>query len=181
MLMKERATNFLLASLATVMVVGAFFVGKGLSADTQLELYGSLRATSAIVFGIMGAWIAIIYPESLSKIYRSSQRSDAESEVKNIARLLKPMIIAAVIVGAALIAEFSAPVLKSISALSPFYLYIRGFSFALLVFLLGAQLITIFEVMLINYSFKRKVRSKQAEDSFEKGFVADKTLKNRKK
>lgn len=171
--------NGLLALVIVAAAVGAFFVGQNLPADMQLDLYSALRDTSAIVFGVMGAWIAIIYPESLSKIYRSSQRKEAENEVKSVGRLIKPMIVAAIIVASALIAQFSAPILQSIDSLSPFYPKIRGLSFSLLILLFGFQLVTLLEVMLVTFFFRREVRAKQAEHSFETGFIAGKEEKNR--
>lgn len=172
--MKQGMIKGLLALVIIAATVGAFFVGKNLPADTQLELYSALRDTSAIVFGVMGAWIAIIYPESLSKIYRSPQRKDAESEVKSVGRLIKPMIVAAVIVASTLIAQFVAPILRSFDVLTPIYSSIRGLSFSFLIILLAVQLVTILEVMLVSFTFRREVRLRQAEDSFEKGFMAGK-------
>lgn len=177
--MKQGMIKGLLALVIIAAAVGAFYVGKNLSSNTQLELYSALRDTSAIVFGVMGAWIAIIYPESLSKIYRSSQRKDAESEVKSVGRLIKPMIVAAVIVASALVAQFSAPILKSIDLFTPLYSTIRGLSFSFLIFLFGFQLVTLLEVMLVTFFFRREMRVKQAEHSFERGFMAGKEEKNR--
>ncbi|MCI5122880.1 MAG: hypothetical protein D3908_17170 [Candidatus Electrothrix sp. AUS4] len=69
--------------LSIFIAILCYSVGSDIKISEQLPLYESLRNTSAIIFGVMGAWIAILYPNSLLKIYGKLDAKNSEEEEKN--------------------------------------------------------------------------------------------------
>lgn len=50
--------------LMVVLIFSAYF-GKNVPFSSQWPLYEALRTTASIIFAVVGAWFAIIYPERL--------------------------------------------------------------------------------------------------------------------
>ena len=65
---KKHIGKLLFVLIAAGLSVASFHKGKKVDFETQLLLYDALRNTSGIVFAVMGAWIAIIYPEVVKDI-----------------------------------------------------------------------------------------------------------------
>jgi hypothetical protein len=93
--------NLFLLSLALL----ALIHGGSIPMSQQMPLFEGLRNTSAIIFGVMGAWLAILHPDSLKKIFARSSpdRQLLETEEKTIRLLLTPIIISTTIIAIVLI------------------------------------------------------------------------------
>lgn len=85
----------------------AFFLGAKVSYSEQAEIYDSLREVATIIFGVMGAWIAIVYPNSLKNILKWDIDEDANRS--NLTRLFSPMRYATVIVAISTLFKWLAP------------------------------------------------------------------------
>jgi hypothetical protein len=123
--------------LAALLVAYIFFhYGQEISYELQASLYESLRNTSAIIFGVMGIWIAVIYPNILSKIYAKNidikQARLNREEVQKISSLIYSLFYSSLIIGAVLIAEVVAPILKEIPFLINNFKFFRGVSYSFL-------------------------------------------------
>lgn len=56
--------------------------GKNVSYSDQKDILDSLKDTASIIFAILGAWIAVIYPKNLQeKIFKLETDSDKEQEI----------------------------------------------------------------------------------------------------
>ncbi|WP_408913341.1 hypothetical protein ACJUA3_03255 [Citrobacter freundii] len=53
-----------------VVVVLAGILGRNVAFALQWPLFEALRTTASIIFAVVGAWFAIIYPERLKKSFR---------------------------------------------------------------------------------------------------------------
>ncbi|MCU7839183.1 MAG: hypothetical protein KZQ94_07370 [Candidatus Thiodiazotropha sp. (ex Troendleina suluensis)] len=116
--------------LFVVLVVGMYF-GRSVTYETQWPLYEALRTTASIVFGVMGAWIALIYPDALSKILDKNYENKKQ-EIHKIKRVLRPLIFSSFCVIIVLLIGILAPVLKQIPHLMQNVELVRGISYALL-------------------------------------------------
>lgn len=120
-----------------------FFYGGEISIAKQLPIYESLRNTSAIIFGVMGAWIAILYPNALLEIYGRKDSPSAEKQTKNIKQLISPMILSTIIVSLVLIVSLIDPVIRTIHNIYEYRQTIRSISFGLLGALTSLQLLAL--------------------------------------
>lgn len=147
-------------SLLLCVIVGifCFLSGNNIPISEQLPIYESLRNTSAIIFGVMGAWIAILYPNALLEIYGKIDVHCAEKQSKNIKQLISPMILSTIIVSFVLIVSLIAPALRKIPFLYCFKDEIRAISFTILGILtylqLWALLATLTPSNMIQQSFE---------------------------
>jgi hypothetical protein len=92
-----------------------FYYGQNVPFERQWVLYDGLRNTSAIIFGVMGAWIAIIYPEALSSIVNKANSSNTANGAREAERLLPPLVYSAVILIFVLSVGILTPILKGTS------------------------------------------------------------------
>jgi len=84
-------------ALAVVASVCAAAVSDPLDPPTQGRLYENLQTASAVLFGVIGAWIALIYPKAVGTA-GADQRSAAA-----VYRSLQPAMVLATIVLATMI------------------------------------------------------------------------------
>jgi H+/Cl- antiporter ClcA len=149
--------NTLSILICALVTAGCFFVGSTIPISEQLPIYESLRNTSAIIFGVMGAWIAILYPEALLRIYGKIETVEAEQQSKSIKQLISPMVLSTIIVSLVLIVSLIAPVLRRIDYLVEHTTLVRSFSFALLGGLTFAQLWALIATLAPTESLKSKI------------------------
>ncbi|EAT14769.1 hypothetical protein [Desulfuromonas acetoxidans] len=126
--------------LAIVILLTFFFFGGNVSFSEQWPLYESLRNTAAIIFGVMGAWIAIIYPKALTNILKSRDTKDNAVEAERVKKLIAPMVYSTAILSIVLLVGLFAPVLKQIQLAKENYVLIRQLSFSMLGLLTYIQL-----------------------------------------
>lgn len=166
-------SNFVIGSFVAI---ACFFCGKNISVSDQLPIYESLRNTSAIIFGVMGAWIAILYPSALLKIYGKTDIEEAEKGSKSIKQLISPMVLSTIIVSFVLVISLIAPVLRNIPLLITYKEIVRSFSFSLLGILTFSQLWALFATLIpseiiriaIDFTIKKRKKVKQKFPNIEK-------------
>lgn len=131
----------LLGAISIALCVLGFVLGKNVTISNQWPLYDTLRTTSAIIFAVVGAWLAIIYPERLKIAVRDQ---DAISEKSpRLKLILTPAVSSAAILIIVLLIGVLHPLLRQIPALLDHGVAIRGASFAFLVALTLWQVATV--------------------------------------
>ncbi len=138
--MKTALNTALIFSIATI-VTGSIIFGKSVSIQQQITILSSLREIAAIIFGVMGAWVAIIYPKALKNIY--DLKSNPDEILQGTYRLFKPIRWSTVIVAISLIYIWIYPILIQLRFLVDHTHIIRPLSFALIGFLVLAQIYTL--------------------------------------
>lgn len=141
----------------------AFFYGKNIPYSEQSSIYEGLRTTSGIVFGIMGAWIAIIHPGSLGDFF-----GDRKTASKQMLRLLSTMLIAVFVLSAVLLIGFIVPALKQVYLIEVYKPVFRGLSYSIVCFLTMLQVWSLFLVLLPNYIVKEKLKKEEGEEEVKK-------------
>lgn len=159
-----------LSILLCILVTVCCYVGGGnIPITEQLPIYESLRNTSAIIFGVMGAWIAILYPNALLKIYGKIEVQEAEQQSKSIRQLISPMILSTIIVSFVLVVSLVAPILRKIQVLIQYKFVVRSLSFSLLGALTFLQLWALVATLVpsdmihksIEFTVKKRKKIKQ--------------------
>jgi hypothetical protein len=150
--------RFLYLFLASALTVVFFHYGQEVAFSTQWPLYDSLRNTSAIIFGVMGAWIALIYPEALSSLLKTNQKNSADRKRLNeVHKILHALVLSSCILSMVLMVGFLAPIAKQIPWLITNTKWVRGASYSLLGLLTICQLWTVVLTLLPADRVKRNI------------------------
>lgn len=121
--------------LSVSAVGGALYFGQAVPMAEQWPLYEALRTTASIIFAVVGAWLAIIYPERLKLSFRGEHGKGGEVAPVRMGKLLHPAIHSTAILCLVLVAGLFVPILRNIPELLPYRESLRGASYALLVVL----------------------------------------------
>ena len=122
-----------------VISAAAALFGREVSFSIQWPLYEALRTTAAIVFGVVGVWIAIVYPATLKRLLNRTTET-AQPEDEELTKLLLPMLYSGLIVAVVLVVGPAAAIARHQPALQAHATLLRGLSFSMLVLLTCAQL-----------------------------------------
>lgn len=131
----------ILIIIATVFGVLGYCYGKNIPFSEQWPLFEALRTTASIIFAVVGAWLAIIYPERLKFTFKPTEKKTSSNS--NIGKLLHPAINSTVILCVILVIGILAPIIKQFSFIQDSRDVARGISYFILVMLTIWQLWTI--------------------------------------
>ncbi|MFG0315736.1 MAG: hypothetical protein ACF8XB_00580 [Planctomycetota bacterium JB042] len=118
--------------------------GAEIPLERQLPLYESLRTTSSIIFGVLGAWIAIVHPEALRELLQLQGKPTGATRPAQVRLILRAMQVVAVILLSVLAYGPIAEVLRTFDWLARHPSIPRAVSFSILCALTIAQVWTIF-------------------------------------
>lgn len=153
----NRALSLLKAALLLVWAALCFFYGSNVSYAEQKDLYEALRNMSAIIFGIMGAWIAVLHPNLLT--HPIDQKKIQETDLPDSRHLIAPMIYAAFSLAVVLMIGIIKPIATQSSFIMGNANVIRGLSFAVV----GS--LTLLQIWALILSFVPYVRVKIAQEA----------------
>ncbi len=139
--MKRKPLFYAYCLLTMATIVAAVILGRRVPWSTQKDVYSVLLQVSAIVFGVMGAWIAILYPRGLSQIFRKT--GEVSEQTERVRKLLSAMKWATVIVVVALLMHLLAPLAKGLPLAVQWKEWLRAAGMALSVFMVAAQIWTL--------------------------------------
>ena len=129
----RRITVALLFLLLLAAVGVGFIYGRDVPFEEQWPLFEALRTTSAIIFAVVGAWLAIVYPERLRLTLSPTVDTQAKQSPNNIGILLSPIVNSTVVLCIVLLLGVLAPLLKRAHFVEMYLAESRGISYALLV------------------------------------------------
>ncbi|CRX53713.1 hypothetical protein ACQ8YR_001792 [Yersinia enterocolitica] len=157
--------KFIGGIIITLVIIFSAYLGKNVPFANQWPLYEALRTTASIIFAVVGAWFAIIYPERLKKSFLGGG-SSSDSNGSGITRLFTPIVHSTAILATVLVIGVVAPLVKQFGIVSEHKEFFRGLSYAVLVFLTLWQLLTVLFSLIGPDMVKRhnseQERSKQA-------------------
>jgi hypothetical protein len=156
---------------ATILLAGiCFWPGQLMPFSVQMSLFESLRTTAGIIFGVVGAWIAVMYPHALSKIFKL-KAADSEEEVKKVSRLFEPMVYSTVILMVVLLAGPLGHVAKQLAFLVPYTTILRGLSFGAIIYLTLIQMWSLLLILsppdMVNAELRQIIEHKSNVESYE--------------
>jgi hypothetical protein len=151
---------FLLVALSTVFA----YYGQEIAFEKQWPLYDGLRNTSAIIFGVMGAWVALIYPEAIASMLDSKENPVDQHRVKAAHRVLSALVISACILATILLVGIFSPIFRQIPWMAHNFRFFRGLSYVILGIMTAGQLWTVLLTLLpadqvkhnLDYALSRK-------------------------
>lgn len=140
--MKKSALKYIIWLLSIALVAASFVLGRNIPFSEQWPLYEALRTTASIIFAVVGAWLAIIYPERLRMSFR--EKDDRQVGVNGgMSSLFTPIVHSTAILCIILMIGVLAPLLKRVDLLLPYVVLFRGLSYGALTALTLWQLFTV--------------------------------------
>lgn len=127
---------FLISILA---VAASVYFGREIPFSEQWPLYEALRTTAAIIFAVVGAWIAIRYPDRKATIIGENNVASREG----IGRYFHPVAHSIVVLCSVLIIGLVAPIVKRLDIVQLHVDMFRGLSYGVLAALTLFQLWTV--------------------------------------
>lgn len=140
--MKKARANLIafLGTLAVGSVCASF--GSTIPFRDQWPLFEALRTTSAIIFAVIGAWVSVLYPNALQKIFKRGESFDARDS-ESIHLMLANIRLSSLVIGSLLIVGVAAPILRQFQVLLDHIEMVRALSFGALGALTFIQLWTL--------------------------------------
>lgn len=145
-----------------------------LSYNDYKDTLGALLSISSIIFAIIGAWIAIVYPRAMARIINkqnSKQEKEQESKDSNkdanyLSELIEIVMVSAIVLMTVLLIQFFAPILKGLVT-SIYIPYVKYLNFTCISFLTISQFTAIFRVIRVNYFFLNELRRKNVKEKID--------------
>lgn len=145
--------------LAAASVCALF--GGDIAFKDQWPLYESLRSTSSIIFAVIGAWLTILYPDAIKKVF-SRHSSFDDSGVKEIELMVSSIRFSTGILASIVVIGILAQVLKTFPWAVECKLIFRTLSFGILGLLTYLQFCTLLMTLAQAESAREKVSTEAA-------------------
>ncbi|WP_018694581.1 hypothetical protein [Algicola sagamiensis] len=156
-----------------LVLLGVSFITTYLLGDVVLSLgyidykdtLGALLNISSIIFAIIGAWIAIIYPKAMNKVVSgksndSSTLEDVNSDANYLSQLIEIVLVSSIVLMLVLCIQFTAPIAKAIIEDSTYIKWAKYSVFFVISWLAMAQIYAVLRVIVTNYHFLGELRRK---------------------
>lgn len=127
-----RRRSILLAVVALLIALPAGFPGRFIPLALQRDLYEGLLTIAGIAFGVMAAWIALLYPEARDALF--TKRIAGSPQERRIRHLFGTLRLSTIVLASTL---FFGPIAAVIATWPFAHLHVeflRGTSFSILVF-----------------------------------------------
>lgn len=157
--------------ISVVCVLGAGYLGTAVPFSEQWPLFEALRTTAAIIFAVVGAWFAIIYPERLKRSFRGADQGASDLADRGIQKLFTPIVHSTFILSTILLLGVIAPLAKRWGWMAQHVEFWRGVSFSILVALTLWQLITVLYSLVGPDILKTQVDHENAQDDIFNDFT----------
>lgn len=158
----------------SLVAAGGWF-GRNVPVAEQWPLFEALRTTAAIIFAVIGAWMAIIYPERLKLSFRpnTTEAQGADATPSGWGQLFSPVVHSTLILSVVLIIGVLIPILRHahIPISIPVACY-RGTLYAILVALTLWQLWTVLLTLVPADRVKASLDATDAHAETMKGLSA---------
>lgn len=144
-------------------VLGAMFFGAGISIDASLEIVAGLLTTSSVVLAILGALLAISYPEKIRSAIRKDRSKESTQESDgSFSEIADPMMNSSALLIVLVATTVLGPLLDAKFGKVP---AVQHFFFIYVSLLAVWQMIIIFRALLPVDTIKTKVLKNEARNS----------------
>lgn len=131
--------------------VAAYFPGTSVKGTDQVSIAGSMITISSILFGVIGAWLALMKIDAETQMRKLAKERESMSPVIERMGSLSDVITASSVVLFVCLAQvFAYYALSKISFVQPYAPYLKGGSFSVLVFLGLIQVKLILQILWIG-------------------------------
>jgi hypothetical protein len=117
----------------------AMWPGQWILFSVQWPFYEALRTTAGIIFAVIGAWVTVLYPRGLERVF-NRKMADSGVEVKRVNSLMAPLFYSTIVLAIVLLIGPLSEVVKLLLSGNIPYRLARALSFGLLVYLTLVQM-----------------------------------------
>lgn len=162
------ASPFLRHLVAMVLAFLAYIPGQTISWGTQLSLFNELKTAAGIIFGVLGIWIAVVYPAALKTIITGA----TDTETAKLETIIRPVRYATWVLAAAILLPPIAATSKQFMSLLQYRHQLLGISFSLHVYLslslLWTLLLSLAPTEMIYQKLRQADHNQQNLERFQK-------------
>lgn len=163
-----RTPAFILTGLGMIGLCFAGFTwGQKIPFSDQWPLYEALRNTASIIFAVVGAWLAIVYPERFKLSLGRTDGVSPSRASRSMGMLLLPAVHSTILLVVLLLVGVTAPLIKEITILQPHILEARGASYAFLVALTCWQIIIVVMTLFPAEALQTQAAKEQAVEELD--------------
>lgn len=141
--------------------------GKNVPFNDQKDILDSLKDTASIIFAILGAWIAVIYPQDLQKILKVQTIAEKENEL-----VFEKLIYSLILVTTVLIVMIiSLPIINLIKNIDYFLKYkyiLRSFLLVYIYIIALIQAHALFVTLMPNIKILFDILNSRHDRDFRK-------------
>lgn len=94
-------------------IIGFSFLGVYLPGESQIRILEVIIIFASTIFAILGIWLAVVFPEVMSGIYKNCNAKDKRSLYQKGKRIIFPLVLASICAFSALLVRISAEVLAN--------------------------------------------------------------------
>jgi len=160
--------------LAIISAIATYFLRDAVSSldySAYKDTLGALLNISSIIFAIIGAWIAIIYPRAIGRAFKGKSVSDkalkeADTDADYLSELVEIVMVSAIVLMVVLSIQFIVPIARSLT-LGSWVVYSKNTAFFVVSLLTLSQLYAVSRVILANYFFLNDLRKKNIDGKVE--------------
>lgn len=156
--------------VAATTVGAGYFFGQHVPMSVQTTLFGTLNTTASVVFALIGAWLAIVYPERLRLGLRPGEKGSANHGSDNVGLLLKPAIHSTFLIAILLVISVAYPLLRQVPWAGDHVLELRGVSYALLVCLTWWEVLIVLSTLFSTDLMLRSTKDEATQRALDKRF-----------
>ena len=141
--------------------------------ESFLSVMGVLLNVSSIIFAIIGAWIAIIYPRALQSPLGKDRNSNVEvlddtvKDANYLSELFQIVLQSAFVIMLAVAIQVLFPLVKSYQYFELDMSYVKAFAVFIMILLALVQLNAISVVVEKNFSLLTRVRKKNRKNTID--------------
>ena len=147
---------FILLALLAIAIGYFFYIfGGNVTYAEQWPIYEGLRNTSSIIFAVMGAWLAILYPSKLAMIFEKKDGIYKINEIQEVRRLIAPLIYSTLVLAFVMIVALITPIAKQFEYVIIHKKTFQGISFVTLGLLTLIQLWSLILSLIPNDCIKQ--------------------------
>ncbi len=137
--------------------------------NSYKEILSALMTISSIVFAIIGAWVAVIYPKAIVRNFdgkSGNTLAESEQDASNLHNLIEIALISAIVLMSILLILYIVPILK-FYVIKNQIIYFKYIGFFVITTLTAWEVVALFSIILENYSFLNKLRTKNAREALD--------------
>lgn len=137
------------------------------------DVMGVLLNVSSIVFAIIGAWIAIIYPSAIKSAIVDSREVNvklihqAAKDANYLSQLFDIVLQSAIVIIISITIQVAMPIVQSYDYFSVGIALVKSFAVSFMLFAAFVQINSIVSVVEKNYSLLKKIRDHHIDDVAE--------------
>ncbi|MEB1944337.1 hypothetical protein VDR83_21365 [Xanthomonas campestris pv. campestris] len=161
--MNSTAKKFLLVIVWGGVLLLAAWRGSKVPFSSQWPLFEALRTTAAIIFAVVGAWLAIVYPERLKRTRQDNgEVVGVRSGPDRVKFLLHPIWHSTIILAVVLAVGMIAPLLRQFGLVQAHAEELRGVSYVVLASLTMLQICSVVMTLATASELKDQVGTEES-------------------